>query len=321
VDQKIFICYSRADGEFAVRLDNDLDSAGFDSFLDQNDIPPGARWDEFVEKALKESTTVVVILSPASVSSQNVLDEIGYALREGKRVIPVLRQACQVPMRIDRLHYIDFTPSYGTGFGQLTSALKADAATRTKRKRARPEPPPPEPDPPPEPAVAAVAVVSRAPDLPLQPIVEVTPRTSSKLLPAMFAVLLLMGAGALWVWRSVSNGAVPVISTASTATGVSSPIEPTDTIHTTTAAPKTTTVLDTVTTTRRPTRLATSATDQPTTSTATTTTSARSSHTPTATVRAFECSEENLPGCCRDSTNLAQCRKCKKELDIPDRCE
>ncbi|HJQ35499.1 MAG TPA: toll/interleukin-1 receptor domain-containing protein [Thermoanaerobaculia bacterium] len=317
MDQKIFICYSRIDGEFAVRLDHDLDSAGFDSFLDQNDIPAGARWDEFVEKALKESTTVLVILSPSSVASQNVLDEIGYALREGKRVIPVLRKACQVPMRIDRLQHIDFTASYDAGFAQLTSALKADAATRTKRRRARADPPPPEPERP----VEAVVVAPRVPDLPLQPIVEVTPPKSRKLLPAIFAVLLLVGAGALWVWRSVSEGAVVDTSGASTSLGSTSTPDTTNTTDTTNTM-TTANATATVDTGGAPAPDTGATISGPTSNSTTITTPHKPVEKPKPQRQpVFECSEDKLPGCCRDSTDLAQCQKCKKQLDIPDRCE
>ncbi len=324
MDQKIFICYSRADGEFAVRLDHDLDSAGFDSFLDQNDIPAGARWDEFVEKALKESTTVVVILSPSSVSSENVGDEIAYALREGKRVIPVRHKVCQVPMRIDRLQHIDFTTSYEAGLGQLVTALKADAVKGTKRKRARAEVLPPEPDRPVE-AVVAV-VVPQQPDLALQPIVVGTPRNQRKLLPAIFAVLLLLGAGAVWVWRSVSDATAPEISSASTTFGFKSPTDTSNT--TTTGTTSTTSTNDHRTATGTAGAAATDTTTTSGTSHTTTTSKAESTSRrpeavakPKPSPRPLQCVAEELDACCRDSAKPAECRKCKQQLDLPDRCE
>ena len=48
-----FISYSRSDRYFALDLAKELRSAGYPIWLDQLDIPTGARWDDEVEKALK----------------------------------------------------------------------------------------------------------------------------------------------------------------------------------------------------------------------------------------------------------------------------
>ena len=45
-----------------------------------------------------------VVLSPRSVTSQNVMDEVSYALEEGKRVVPIVCEDCKVPFRLRRVH-------------------------------------------------------------------------------------------------------------------------------------------------------------------------------------------------------------------------
>ena len=50
--RKTFLSYSRANKDFAIRLAKELKSEGFHVWLDQLDIPLGARWDVEVEKAL-----------------------------------------------------------------------------------------------------------------------------------------------------------------------------------------------------------------------------------------------------------------------------
>lgn len=75
-----FFSYSRQDSEFALRLADDLRSAGAGVWLDQRDISPGVRWDSAVEAALKSCPRLLVILSPSSVNSTNVLDEVSFAL-------------------------------------------------------------------------------------------------------------------------------------------------------------------------------------------------------------------------------------------------
>ncbi len=104
-----FISYSRQDKDFALELARELKSAGYLVWLDQLDIPAGARWDDEVERALQESEIFLIILTPASVSSENVKDEVGYAIDNGKRVLPVLLKECTVPLRLRRFQYVDFT--------------------------------------------------------------------------------------------------------------------------------------------------------------------------------------------------------------------
>ena len=89
-----FISYAREDAEFALRLAEDLKDAGAAAWLDQLDILPGDLWDIAVERALKNCPRMLVILSPASVTSTHVLDEVSYALQKKKTVIPLLYRDC-----------------------------------------------------------------------------------------------------------------------------------------------------------------------------------------------------------------------------------
>ena len=107
--RRTFLSYSRANKDFALKLARELKAEGFSVWLDQLDIPAGARWDREVEKALKESEIFMIILTPASINSENVLDEIGYAIDNGKRILPVLLENCEVPLRLRRFQYVDFT--------------------------------------------------------------------------------------------------------------------------------------------------------------------------------------------------------------------
>lgn len=104
-----FISYSRVNSDFAVSIAKDLKNAGFDIWLDQIDIPTGSRWDDEIEKALETSDTFLIVLSPESIQSQNVKDEIGYAIDAGKQILPVVIKNCKVPFRLRRFQYVDFS--------------------------------------------------------------------------------------------------------------------------------------------------------------------------------------------------------------------
>jgi len=128
-----FISYSRSDSEFALNLTNELRSDGYPVWLDQLDIPTGARWDDEVEKALRDHEIFLIILTPASVSSENVKDEIGYAIDHGKHIMPVLLKNCDVPLRLRRFQYVDFTKiNFSDGVRrakQLLETLTTDRST------------------------------------------------------------------------------------------------------------------------------------------------------------------------------------------------
>lgn len=118
-----FLSYSRADADVALRLANDLRRAGASIWVDQLDIKPSDRWDRAVEAGLRESAGVVLVMSPRSVASENVLDEISVALDAGKHVVPVLVEACQAPLRLARVQFIDATRDYDAALESCVTAL------------------------------------------------------------------------------------------------------------------------------------------------------------------------------------------------------
>jgi parallel beta-helix repeat protein len=121
-----FFSYARTDAADALRLAADLKKAGANVWLDQVDIPPGRPWDREVEHALRVCDEMLLILSPASVDSVNVMDEVSFALQQRKTVIPLLFQECQIPLRLHRLQYIDFRSDYEDGLRRLLRSLAAE---------------------------------------------------------------------------------------------------------------------------------------------------------------------------------------------------
>ena len=130
--RKTFLSYSRLNKDFAIRLAKELKAEGFDIWLDQLDIPAGSRWDREVETALKESEIFMIILTSSSVGSENVLDEIGYAIDNHKRFLPVLLEKCEVPLRLRRFQYVDFTDkSFDDGVQSAKELLRSLIAQPT----------------------------------------------------------------------------------------------------------------------------------------------------------------------------------------------
>jgi TIR domain/Protein of unknown function (DUF1566) len=127
-----FFSYSRVDSAFVMKLAKDLRNTGFKIWLDQLDIKPGSRWDDSIQSALNNSKSLIVILSSSSVASENVMDEVSFALGNHKTVIPVLLNECATPFRLSRFQRIDFTGDYQTGLNYLIETL--DLYTGNKRE-------------------------------------------------------------------------------------------------------------------------------------------------------------------------------------------
>src|SRR6266496_6397480 len=104
---KTFISYARKDSEFALKLASDLRKAGANIWLDTLDIAAGQRWDRAIQQALTTCPRIVVLLSPDSVLSENVMDEVHYALDKGKDIIPVVLKDCEIPYRLSRFQRVD----------------------------------------------------------------------------------------------------------------------------------------------------------------------------------------------------------------------
>lgn len=109
-----------------MKLALDLKKEGFNVWVDQEDIRAGTEWDIEIEKALETCDCLLFIESEKSVTSNNVLDEVYYALEQKKRVIPIIYHDSKTPFRIQRLQHINFSKDYNEGLLDLTRELKRD---------------------------------------------------------------------------------------------------------------------------------------------------------------------------------------------------
>ena len=142
-----FLSYSRADEDFALRLANDLGSLGVSMWVDRLNIRPSEHWDRAIERAIRGCRSVVAVLSPRSVVSENFADEISLAINSGKPVIPVVMEPCRLPLRLTRMHVIDATRGYDAALKQCLAAIgndqglpnEAPAATEVARVGYDPE--------------------------------------------------------------------------------------------------------------------------------------------------------------------------------------
>jgi hypothetical protein len=110
---RIFISYSRKDASTAERLRSHLIAAGFEAYLDKQDILPGEPWQERIGRLIECVDSVVFLISPDSVASRICEWEVNEAERLLKRIVPiVVRDTAPdaIPGRLKRLNFSCATP-------------------------------------------------------------------------------------------------------------------------------------------------------------------------------------------------------------------
>jgi hypothetical protein len=123
---RVFISYASADRVFVERLVHDLDAAGVATFYDQR-VRPGDSWATSLSREIESADFLLVVLSPRSVTSQWVEQEIRLGLgleADGRtRVVPVLLEPCEIPALLEDRAYASFDVDYQTGLRRILAVL------------------------------------------------------------------------------------------------------------------------------------------------------------------------------------------------------
>lgn len=86
---RLFVSYSRRDKRVIKPLVSRL-GARFDLWIDWEDIPAGADWEQEIERGIAQADVFLFFLTENSASSEWCNRELDKALALGKRVIPIL---------------------------------------------------------------------------------------------------------------------------------------------------------------------------------------------------------------------------------------
>lgn len=128
---RLFLSYARPDGSSAQRLADELSHDGLDVWLDVEKLLPGQRWRDEIQKAIKNSDFVLILLSTQSVSRRGyVQSEIASALDVLKEIPP--SEVFIIPARLDDcdvahpqlrdLHWVDLFPDWDAGVRRIVAA-------------------------------------------------------------------------------------------------------------------------------------------------------------------------------------------------------
>ena len=89
--QDAFISYGRADSKhFAKRLNDHLVGLGYTIWFDFEDIPLGVDYQKQIDNGIEKADNFLFLISPNSVNSEYCGLEVELALKQKKRIIPLL---------------------------------------------------------------------------------------------------------------------------------------------------------------------------------------------------------------------------------------
>lgn len=110
--QHIFISYSRIDQVFVDSLIQDLEGRGFDCWVDRQDIHGGTAWRKVISRCIRKCSVFLIVISPQSVASPIVAQEVSLAEKYGRRIIPIIYKSCEISpgldLQLNNLNWIDF---------------------------------------------------------------------------------------------------------------------------------------------------------------------------------------------------------------------
>ncbi len=103
----VFISYSSIDEQMATSLAKTLEEHNVGYFLDHKHMIWGGDVTQQVSAAIRRCTHLLVIISPASLKSDWVPFEVGYAQALRKTILPFLMHpSLDLPEYLRRLHYV-----------------------------------------------------------------------------------------------------------------------------------------------------------------------------------------------------------------------
>lgn len=128
----LFISYSHKDKLYVEQLAFDLSTSNLNIWLDKWEIQVGDSIIDKIEQGLSASDYLVIILSPHSVSSKWVKEELNAALfqqlnNQGIKVLPALIEDCELPLFLRNRSYADFRKDYQFGLNQLLRAVAPES--------------------------------------------------------------------------------------------------------------------------------------------------------------------------------------------------
>ena len=128
----VFISYSRRDKVFTQKLVDALQAANREVWADWASIPAASDWDAEIKEGIEKTNTVLFVLSPEWIKSNECRKEMDHAIKMGKRMVPILHimpaEGQEVPPELAKLNWVYMRESddLDKAFVTLQSAMDTD---------------------------------------------------------------------------------------------------------------------------------------------------------------------------------------------------
>jgi hypothetical protein len=127
----VFVSYSRKDITFAKRLTAELQKCELDFWIDWEGIPPTVDWWKEIEKGIEEADVFLFLISPDSSVSKVCRQEIDTAIKNAKRIVPIVVRDIkgdEAPKPLSHLNWIFFRESddFDAAFQKLLTSIHTD---------------------------------------------------------------------------------------------------------------------------------------------------------------------------------------------------
>jgi hypothetical protein len=102
----IFISYSHTDRKYVHRLAESLEQEGFNVWIDDR-MDYGSDWPYEIQQRLDACDALILVMSPRSLTSKWVQNELNRALRKEKPIFPLMLEGNEPWLAVESIHYID----------------------------------------------------------------------------------------------------------------------------------------------------------------------------------------------------------------------
>src|SRR5512134_3458088 len=128
---KLFVSYSRKDSTAARKLIEAFKSIEQDVWVDWESIPPAVDWLEQIFRGIEEADAFIFMISPDSIASEVCKVEVGRAILNNKRIIPILLRDVNPRDTLEEIRklnwtYIRETDSLEEGLAKVKTAIELD---------------------------------------------------------------------------------------------------------------------------------------------------------------------------------------------------
>lgn len=137
---QIFLSHNTHDREWCEWLKASAEELGISAYLAEHDVRPGENLANKIMEAIDTSEAVVVLLSSNSVKAPYVHQEIGWALKAKKLIIPLVQPGIPTD-RLAMLQGVEYIPfdfqNPHAGHAQLRLALQRLVNKRAEKQAAK----------------------------------------------------------------------------------------------------------------------------------------------------------------------------------------